>query len=183
MISRLPVFFSFAHNFWPHTAVTACSALEHAADLDIHIFSDRIDRRWLAKITTKARSCNSDVYFHQFDPQLVQGLKDCGHYGLSTYYRLFIPDLLSAYNQYLIYLDSDLVVRCSLHQLLENSKPVRLLAAVPGISRCANQAHAERLGHGLDCPYFNAGVMVINASQWRQHNVRDQCLAFQKEYP
>ena len=138
MNSRIPVFLSFAHNFWHHTAVTACSALDHAADLDLHIFSDRFDRRWFAKINAKARSANSEVYFHEFDSRRVQGLKNCGHYGLSTYYRLFIPDLLSACDQCLVYLDSDLIVRGSLHHLLASCEPVSLLAAVPGISKRAN---------------------------------------------
>jgi len=182
-MARTGLFFSFAHNFWPHTAVTATSVLDYASDLDIHIFSDEINRRWLAKIRAIARRSNSDVHFHQFDTQLVKNLKHCGHYGLSTYYRLFIPDILSNYYSNLIYLDSDMVARASVHDLMASCQPVHLLAAAPGISRRSNQTHAKRLNHGKQCPYFNAGNMVINAPRWRELSIRDQCLAFQEKYP
>jgi lipopolysaccharide biosynthesis glycosyltransferase len=83
-MSKTTVFFSFAHNFWSHTSVAASSALEHANNLDIPIFSDRVNERCLGKLKAKAEAGGSTIHYHDFNPSLVQGLKNCGHYGLAT---------------------------------------------------------------------------------------------------
>jgi lipopolysaccharide biosynthesis glycosyltransferase len=93
---------------------------------------------------------------------LVHGLKSCGHYGLATYYRLFVPDPFADKTDRLIYLGSDMVVQASLHELAHKHSGHHLLSAVPGISRQSNLAYAQRLAHGSDCAYFNAGLMLIN---------------------
>jgi lipopolysaccharide biosynthesis glycosyltransferase len=180
---KTTVFFSFAHNFWPHTVVAASSALEHANNLDIHIFSDRIDERWLNKLHRKATHSDSTINYHNFDPSLVDGLKSCGHYGLATYYRLFVPDLFADKTDCLIYLDSDMVVQASLHELARKYSGDHLLSAVPGISRQSNLAHAQRLAHGANCAYFNAGLMLINPLQWKQQCVKEKCLQFFADHP
>ena len=61
-MSKTTVFFSFAHNFWSHTAVAASSAMEHANNLDIHIFSDRVNDRWLGKLKAKAKAGDSTIH-------------------------------------------------------------------------------------------------------------------------
>jgi len=182
-MSKTSVFFSFTHNFWSHTAVAASSALEYANNLDIHIFSDRVNERWLGKLKAKAKAGGSTIHYHDFNPSLVQGLKNCGHYGLATYYRLFVPDLFADDVSCLIYLDSDMVVQESLHELVLKHSGSHLLSAVPGISRQSNLAHAQRLGHGVKCSYFNAGLMLIDPQQWKQQRVKERCLQFFADSP
>jgi lipopolysaccharide biosynthesis glycosyltransferase len=181
--SKTAAFFSFAHNFWPHTVVAASSLLAFARNLDIHIFADKIDERWLAKLKARADSSGGRIDVHEFDPSLVKGLKDCGHYGLSTYYRLFVPELLADQADRLIYLDSDMIVRSPIQELLNFDLGGSVLAAVPGFRARDNQAHAQRLGHGVDCPYFNAGIMIIDPQRWKRADLTRRCLAFQQTHP
>jgi lipopolysaccharide biosynthesis glycosyltransferase len=126
------------------------------------IFFDRIEERWLNNLHRKATHSDSTIHYHDFDHSLVHGLKSCGHYGLATYYRLFVPDPFADKTDCLIYLGSDMVVQASLHELAHKHSGHHLLSAVPGISRQSNLAHAQRLAHGSDCAYLNAGLMLIN---------------------
>lgn len=180
---KTAVFFSFAHNFWSHTVVAASSLLSFSRDLDIHLFADRGDPRWIAKLEARAQSAGSRVHVHEFDTSLVKGLKDCGHYGLSTYYRLFVPQLLAEKADRLIYLDSDMIVRAPIQELIDFELKDCVLAAVPGFRAKDNLAHAQRLGHGVECPYFNAGIMIIDPQSWKLADLTSRCLEFQERYP
>jgi len=51
--------------------VAASSALEHANNLDIPIFSDRVNERCLGKLKAKAEAGGSTIHYHDFNPSLV----------------------------------------------------------------------------------------------------------------
>jgi hypothetical protein len=76
-----------------------------------------------------------------------------------------------------------MVVQESLHELVLKYSGTHLLSAVPGISRQSNLAHAQRLGHGVNCSYFNAGLMLIDPQQWRQQRVKERCLQCSADSP
>lgn len=182
-MAKTVVFLCISANYWPHAAVAVTSLLDHASDLRIHVFADKIIDRWVGKIEQSLTSGCTELIVHQFNQNLVCGLQEFGHLGLSTYYRLFIPELLVGEAQRLIYLDSDMVVRTSIHKLNEYPMNECALAAVPHFSKSSNTAHALRLGHGVDSKYFNAGLLVIDAARWVHQSVRQQCLEFLEEFP
>lgn len=181
--SRLPVFFILTPDYWSHATVTIASALAHADDLDLHIYCESVNQRWFTKIQRLVAKTNSTVSFHPFDTTLTAGLKVCGHPGLSTYYRIFIPDLFDQDVERLVYLDSDMVICSSLHDLASLSLDEGVIGAVPSFSKEMNQQRAADLAHGQSTGYFNAGVLLIDLPKWRRENVRDQCLAFADDYP
>jgi len=181
--SRLPVFFILTPDYWSHATVTIASALAHADDLDLHIYCERVNPRWFAKIQHLVANTSSKVTFHTFDTSLTAGLKVCGHLGLSTYYRIFIPDFFAEDADRLVYLDSDTVVCSSLHEIAHTPLDDGVIGAVPSFSREMNQQRARDLAHGKNAGYFNAGVLLIDLAKWRRERVRDQCLAFAEAHP
>ncbi len=181
--SRLSVFFILSPDYWSHTTVAVASVLEQADNLDIHIFSEGVNARWFAKVQRLVDHCDSTITYHPFDTALTEGLKECGHLGLSTYYRLFIPDLFAGKVDRLVYLDSDMVICSSLHELASLPLDNGVIGAVPSFSAQQNQKKAVSLGHGKNSAYFNAGVMLINPQKWKEERVRDQCLDFAEEHP
>jgi lipopolysaccharide biosynthesis glycosyltransferase len=181
--SRLPVFFILSADYWSHATVTIASALAHADQLDLHIYCESVNPRWFGKIQRLVAPTSSTVTFHPFDTSLTAGLKVCGHLGLSTYYRIFIPDLFDQDAERLIYLDSDMVVCSSLHEIAHTPLGDAVIGAVPSFSRQMNQQRAIDLAHGQNTGYFNAGVLLIDLHKWKQEQVRDQCLAFADAHP
>jgi lipopolysaccharide biosynthesis glycosyltransferase len=181
--SRLSVFFILSPDYWSHTAVAVASVLEQADHLDLHIFSEGINDRWLGKVQRLVENRDSTITYHPFDKALTEGLKECGHLGLSAYYRLFIPDLFAGKVDRLIYLDSDMVICSSLHELAALPLDDCVIGAVPSFSAQQNQKKAISLGHGKQASYFNSGVMLIDPQKWKQQGVRDQCLAFADAHP
>lgn len=182
-IERLTVFYTHARNFWSHTTVSVASVLKHTSHVDFHIFTDAVDPYWLRKMELLCPPASSTVTHHLFDSAQTDGLKNCGYFGLTTYNRLFIPELFAGRTNHLIYLDSDMVVRASLRELAAIPLNGHVLAAVPGVSKSANHAKSLSLGHGQQAPYFNAGLMVIDPDQWVKEGIRDRCIAFGMEHP
>jgi lipopolysaccharide biosynthesis glycosyltransferase len=182
-MAKTVVILCLSASYWPHAAVAATSLLDHASDLRIHVFADEIKDRWVQKIDRSLTPGRTELIVHQFQQDLVRGLREFGHLGLSTYYRLFIPDLLVGETERLVYLDSDMVVRTSIHKLNDFPMKGHAVAAVPHFSKSANAAHASRLGHGIDSRYFNAGLLVIDTSQWVRQSVQQQCLDFLEASP
>jgi len=79
-----------------------------------------------------------------------------------------------------MYLDSDLIVNGSLDDFWSISLDGYLLAAASDRNLDMQRA---RLGLASDSPYFNAGVMVLNLSDWRQLDVGARGLDFARKYP
>ena len=130
--SRAIVFYLQA-NYWPHTATAVRTLLENAQSPvpDIHIFYDKPHQFLIRKLKHLARSLCQPIYFHQVDMSLVEGFKTYLHLGLATYFRMYIPEFLSMHDR-LLYLDSDLVVCSSLHELLHvELEPGTTIAARP----------------------------------------------------
>jgi lipopolysaccharide biosynthesis glycosyltransferase len=114
--------------------------------------------------------------------------KTSGHLSLSTYYRLFLPELLPSHLQKVIYLDCDLVVMTDLGQLWQlDIEPHYLLAAQDvGILQVSNPSgllNYRELGIPAEGKYFNAGVLVLNLARWRQTRMGWQIIEYMEQNP
>ena len=99
-----------------------------------------------------------------------------------TYQRVFAADDLPSLDRF-VYLDADLLVRHSLHGLLaaagDDGPGDRPLAwavndsAVPFVASASGVGAWSRLGLDPLQPYFNAGVLVVDAERWRHDRVAD----------
>lgn len=102
------------------------------------------------------------------------------YYSIEVYYRLAIPELLPAVDKCL-YLDADLVIRGDIAELWRIDLEGYALAAVRdrALELSATPDNAYRR---LKLPrYFNAGVLAINLSWWRRHDVGARCARFLAE--
>lgn len=87
------------------------------------------------------------------------------HVSLSTFYRLFVAEILPQDVEHAVYLDSDMIVLRSIRELfyIELDEP-SLLAAV---DHCA-PAQGLRMWGAIGGGYFQAGVLVIPIKRWRE---------------
>jgi lipopolysaccharide biosynthesis glycosyltransferase len=98
----------------------------------------------------------------------------------ATLFRLRIRDLLPRETDRVIYIDTDAIVQHPLDQLWEWDLGDYCVAAVrdPAIPWAAGPIGLpwSELEIAPDCPYFNAGVLVIDTQRWESEHVTQRAL-------
>jgi len=152
--------------------------------LDFTIFSDDLDeadQRLLAKSLDPLRKPYG-LEIRRVDAGLFAGFPQLNG-SWATYYRLLIPSMLDA-NRFL-YLDADILCDLDVSQF-ENldmgEAPAGFVPEAP-LSGCADRYVAKILGASAEESYFNSGVMLVNAVQWRSQQVTEQALEFLRTHP
>ncbi len=125
-----------------------------------------------------AESQRISVTIHPVDMAAVEGLPHY-HYNEFSYLRVLAPRLVPATGE-LLYLDSDLLIRRSIHSLF-GSTTRHPVAAVREYG-CIDLADGFRY---LTFPedearrdYFNAGLLLINVPAWNERLLSEQMLEF-----
>ena len=91
----------------------------------------------------------------------IPRMEDGARLSITTYYRLYLTEILPTTIKKVLYLDGDIIVRQSLRSLWDTDLTNIAIAAT-------NDAHYhlvsyyERLGYPVNKGYFNAGVLLIN---------------------
>lgn len=95
----------------------------------------------------------------------------------ATYFRLYLTELLPSKLEKVLYLDGDIIVRHSLDELWKINLSDYALAVVPDM-RTGTIDRYNRLRYSPSLGYFNAGVLLINLSFWREHHALDTFLGY-----
>ncbi len=116
----------------------------------------------------------------------LRGVPVFGHVSICTYYRLLMGRLLPPSVEKIIYLDVDTLVLGDIGELWDKAiEPHAVLAyAEEGckVSDPSGLSMYRELGLHPDARYFNAGILLINLTLWRQEDFGAQCLAFIEKY-
>lgn len=105
----------------------------------------------------------------------------------TSYYRLFLPDLIPGTIEKVLYLDSDVLVLGDISRLWQLDVEHFYVLATPD-DFIPDMAAADHL---IGCPavpeeenveYFNAGVLVVNLAQWRQDGFSAKMWAHLRQY-
>lgn len=108
--------------------------------------------------------------------------KDRSSYPLNIYARLFIPDLIPAHIEKVLYLDVDMIVVTDLYRLWNTDITDYHVAAVqdPRIKTFDNYwggiINYKALGMPGSTKYFNTGLLLVNAGKWRKDRIAGQVL-------
>lgn len=132
-------------------------------------------------------SCdNAEVFFYKVDQKLVALLpsldKGLTHLSISTYYRIFMSEILPSDIDKVLFLDGDIIIRSSLKELWDTDVTGYPLAACTDMDE-GEITRYNRLGYSSSLGYFNAGVLLINLKYWRENNVLTQFLEFINKTP
>lgn len=160
------------------TGVMICSLCENnkEEEINFHIIYANLSEKDRNSLKNIIESYHKTAHFYKIDeknlPTITIDTKDQQKLPLSTYYRLFMPNILPKNVCKVIYLDGDIVVRGNLKNLWNKDIKKVALAAVPdaqffsSVKNSYNQLkYPPRLG------YFNAGVLLINLNYWREKDV------------
>ena len=99
------------------------------------------------------------------------------HVSVATYYRIYFPSIMPLDVNKLLFIDGDILCIDTLREFYDfDVSNYSCMAAHD--ERNDDSKSFERLRYSQSDGYFNAGVMLINLSWWRTHNVQQQCLDY-----
>lgn len=105
-----------------------------------------------------------------------------GYITKGTYLRFFIESTLPANIKKVLYLDVDTIVCENLTELWNEDIDGYAVAATKDVE-CDDICRYNRLNYDNIDSYFNAGVLLINLSYWREKQISKKSLNFLTEYP
>ncbi|WP_269088383.1 glycosyltransferase [Campylobacter armoricus] len=190
----IPIVLCSDDNYAPYTAITIQSIINNAKKdykLDIVIFSSDISAKF-KNMLLSLRSKNTSIRFYDIDNS--DDFYIHGHFSKVTYYRFYISEVMQKYEK-VIYLDSDIICNADIEELYNINFDESLMASrAIGVIYWYNKNSFLK---ELDCSikeywdkvlklnnpneYFNAGVLVINISKFREQNILKKLLKATKE--
>lgn len=163
-------------NYIMPTGVMICSVCVNNLESDIvfHIIIDEDvqneNRQDLEQIVGQYQK--KSLVFYPITEVLLSHQFPCVNKRLSrtTYFRLYLTEILPPFIDKVLYLDNDIIVRHSLEELWNIDVSRSALAAIPDMYSGKIQ-HFNRLLYPITLGYFNAGVLLINLAYWKSHHV------------
>ena len=181
--AEIPIFFACDEDFVKYTMVSMKSIMENAdrsRKYHIYILHMGITEATQAKVLAMADEEFAIDFVDVTDKMksIADKLPIRDYYSNTTYFRLFILDMFPQYRKAL-YIDSDTIVVGNIAELYDH-KLGKLYAGV-----CPDRvvAQTDILGDYVEkvlgvkrTRYFNAGVMLMNCSQFRENHLLDEFL-------
>jgi lipopolysaccharide biosynthesis glycosyltransferase len=96
----------------------------------------------------------------------------------ATYYRLHAAQVMAV--DRFLYVDADILCEVDVSELQSldlDGVPAGWVPEAP-LSQAVDRGVAETLGNSEVEPYFNAGVMLVNAVEWRRERVTEKAMDF-----
>lgn len=122
-----------------------------------------------------------NVHIFQNKKYIFPNLEN-SHVSEATYFRLFIEDYIESSNEFLVYLDADVVCiknpinyfKSKIESMVENDFTIAAMNE-PGMPE-------RSIDLGIKSGrYFNAGVMIINYSKWVNKNIKTKSIEIIQE--
>jgi lipopolysaccharide biosynthesis glycosyltransferase len=149
-----------------------------------YLFSDELDEADAAFLeqTLRATGKKFSLALRRIDPKLFAHFPSLNG-SHATYYRLMAPETLPL--ERFLYVDADTLCDVDvseLGQLDMNGFAAGWVPEAP-LPGAVDRGVAEQLGNRPDDFYFNAGVMLINAEQWRRQKITEKAMACLRAHP
>jgi lipopolysaccharide biosynthesis glycosyltransferase len=176
---RFPILFATDAEYVPHLAAAIISLLQNNLELKLKIivFTAGIPEVDKEKLRAIANSYKTPLVFQVLDESRFVGLILNHHFKKSNYYRLFAANYIS--EERCLYLDADLIVNCSIKEIINIDLCNAYLAAVED----GEFSRHKQLKMHPSSKYFNSGVMLINLEKWRSVDLVQLVIEFVRKYP
>ena len=183
-LNTIPIFFTVDDKYVPFLAVALQSLIDNSSEKNyylIKILYTSITEENQEKIK-KYEKENVNIEFvdlNYYINKIKNKLYTRDYYSVTTYFRLFIPNLYPQYNKAL-YLDCDIVLLADVAELYNIDMGENLVAAAPDdvIQKIeVFQEYAEKVVGVADYRnYFNAGVLLMNLDELRKFDFQEKFL-------
>lgn len=189
MKKEIPIIFSTDDNYLPYLDVAVSSLIENASreyEYRIIVLNTGLGEKGVQKVKSReTQGFRIDFVDISEDIASIKSkLKNVYHFSIVTYYRLFIASLFPQYDK-VIYLDCDLVVLGDISELYNLDIGDNILGAGPEQFVRNTPEFREytikALGICAD-DYVNAGVLLINLSEFRRARIEQRFVSIISEY-
>ena len=178
---EIPIFFSTDNNYIPFLDVAIRSLIANASrDYKYHIvvLNTGLD----TEKTDKIKEMEDENFRIEF-ADISYAIKDImdklpkeQHFGLATWYRLFIQSLFPQYDK-IVYIDCDLVVLGDISELYHTDLEDNYMAGVieNWILNSPVFSYYTKEAVGIESKYYiNAGVVVLDLAKFREHRIEQK---------
>ena len=182
------IFFTVDDNYIPYLSTTIASIVNHASKsytYRLTIIHDGLSAE--SKKTLRSFSNNKNIFISFYNVSvkvnsLSVKLDIRDYYTITTYYRIFIPDLFPTVNKAL-YLDSDIVLTDDVAKLYFTDLKDNLVGAVPDASVQEYDEFSTYVNEVIEMDhtkYFNAGVLLMNLKKLREFGLERRTISLLK---
>ena len=157
------------------TAIT--SLLENnkvAEQINIYLINDHISDAYINEIDTLIQRYQRNIFYLN-PPVINANIQVKGNLNISTYYRLFLSELLPGDIDRVLYLDCDVIVRGDITELY-NSKMNDCYVA--GVLDTTGRYSRLSIGLNEEDDYVNAGILLINLAAWRSTHLQERYIEY-----
>ena len=190
-MGNMNIVFSINNNYVPYCLTTICSICENnkSEQISFYILNTDISEQNKSIINTflsNYSNCSisyillTNTIYTTFP--INQKNQTNKYISIETYFRLFLTEILPTNINKVLYLDSDLIIRGSLHDLYDTDLSSVAIAAVRD-NEYFNIQEYNRLRYEPKFGYFNAGVLLINLDYWRKNDCYKTFTSFISSYP
>ena len=183
-LKEIPIFFTVDDKYAPFLAVAMQSLVDNASDENmyiINIMTTAMNEENRTKINKYERK-NVKILYHDVT-DLANNIKDKlytrDYYSISTYFRLFIPNMFKQYDKAL-YLDSDIVILDDIANLYNVDIGNNYVGAAPDDVIATEQIFRDYAEKVVGCSsyktYFNAGILIMNLKEMRDNDFENKFL-------
>lgn len=178
---EIPIFFSTDNNYIPFLDVTIRSLIANASkDYKYHIvvLNTGLDEQKTSKIKEMENE-NFKIDFADISyavKDIAHKLPNEQHFGLATWYRLFIQSLFPQYDK-ILYLDCDIIVLGDISELYHTDLEDNYVGGVieNWILHSPVFSYYTKEAVGIESKnYINAGILVIDLEKFRENQIEQK---------
>lgn len=178
---EIPIFFSTDNNYVPFLDVAIRSLIENASKnykYHIVVLNTGLDEEKTSKIK-ELEDENFTIDFADISyavKDIEYKLPNEQHFGLATWYRLFIQSLFPQYDK-ILYIDCDLVVEGDISELYNTDLEDNYVAGVVEhwILHSPVFSYYTREAVGIESKYYiNAGVALMDLNKFRENQIEQK---------
>lgn len=181
---KYPVVFAANNDYIQHFSVALLSLLENNKGIpfEIYLLNEGLSSENKSIVSEIIKGYNVTFENIIVNEDSFEKLRiTTEHLSIQTFFRLLIPDLIEA--ERVLYLDSDLVVTGSLKELFEIDFEGNYILAVEDTFYSYAEKAKKVLKMDESASYFNAGIMVINVSKWKENDLTRKVISFAEKNP
>ena len=174
----IPIVFSTDDNYSIYCYLAVFSMIKNASDeyrYEVSIMHSGLEESSIRRLESlnseKASVKCIDISNYVRDVDL----RDIIHLTVSTFYRLFIPEIFSNFEK-VIYLDSDIIVNHDISDLYGYEMNGHALAAVRDVKCSYLEEHRKNIGIEDSSMLFNAGVLLVDVKRFQSERIKEKCL-------
>ncbi|MFP5080274.1 glycosyltransferase family 8 protein [Pedobacter sp. JCM 36344] len=147
--------------------------------IDFHIIDDGISTKFKKQLETIVDPSRLTIFWHTSKSIIPANLSipvDTSGFPMTTYLRVFAPNVVGLDVHKLLYIDVDIILQDDISKLWNMSTGEHVIGAIQDIAKTVDcewggLPNYKELGLDPKTKYFNAGVLLINTDKWREQNI------------